>query len=140
MKNQRNRILFVCILIVVFFLGFITKSVSYENKKQMTQITETEILIKSYSMSNNAIDSFENASVCYYDTANIEMLHYVLEYNDKNNLPDYYVTAFGDTIEYNKENFFKYFALFTVANNLLESRKHIINGLLITNTKENPTP
>jgi len=46
-------------------------------------------------------------------------------------LTDYYVTNFGDTIAYNKDNFYYYVALYTVAENLLATRKHIINGLLL---------
>jgi len=134
MKNMKykNNLIFAGILSAVFVLGFITSSVI--NKDISTPvINETESLIISYSNSTGSIDSVEQLSINYYDTANIEMLHYVLEYNNKstNNLPDYYVTKFGDTIVYNKDNFFKYVALYTVADNLLESRKYIIHGLLV---------
>jgi hypothetical protein len=150
-KKNRNKILFITILIVFFILGFLTNIVLNKNKEPIKSIKETDELISAYSISPNVIDSLEILSIQYYDTANIEMLHYVLEYNNKNKLPDFYVTSFGDTIEYNKENFFKYFTLYIVADNLLESRKQIINGLLINctlkekeeiknKTKEKPTP
>ena len=130
--KYKNNLIFIGILSVVFVLGFITSTVI--NKDTSPPIMEeTEALINSYSNSTGSIDSVEQLSINYYDTANIEMLHYVLEYNNKstNNLPDYYVTKFGDTIVYNKDNFFKYVALYTVADNLLESRKYIIHGLLV---------
>ena len=53
--------------------------------------------------------------------------------NDKDisKLPDYYVTNSNDTVVYNKENFFYYVAMYVVAENLLETRKYIINGLMM---------
>jgi hypothetical protein len=108
------------------------------NNKKSEPIDDNGLLIESYSNSSDVIDSIENLSIKYYDTANVEMLHYVIHYSEQNikDFPDYYVTNFDDTIYYNKENFFKYIALYTVANNLLESRKHIINGLLINSKIE----
>jgi len=108
------------------------KSLTLKEAKP-TPINDTEELISKYAELPSAIDSVENLSVCYYDTANLEMLHYVLVYNVKDTLPDYYVTKFNDSIKYNKENFFRYVALYTVAENLLATRKHIINGLLMDN-------
>jgi len=135
MKKHKNNLMFGGLLIGVFVLGFITNVVINKDTTEPTIINETELLITSYSNSIDAIDSIENLSIFYYDTANVEMLHYALTYNmgDANEYPDYYVTNFGDTIEYNKENFFRYVALYTVADNLLESRKHIIYGLLANN-------
>jgi hypothetical protein len=147
-KKNRNKILFITILIVFFILGFLTNIVLNKNKEPIKSIKETDELISAYSISPNVIDSLEILSIKYCHIANTEMLHYIIEYNNKNKLPDFYITNFGDTIEYNKENFFKYFALYVVADNLLESRKQIINGLLINctlkeiknKTKEKPTP
>jgi len=130
--KHKNNLMFGGILIVVFVLGFITNTILNKDKNNPSFVSETELLISSYSNSIDAVDSIEILSICYYDTANVEMLHYALNYNrgDINDLPNYYVTNFGDTIEFNKENFFRYVALYTVADNLLESRKHIIYGLL----------
>lgn len=136
MKKHKSHIILSTILIVVFILGYMTCN-TFNNKKS-EPLDENEILINSYSNSSDVIDSIEYLSIKYYDTANVEMLHYVIHYSKKDikNSPDYYVTNFNDTIHYNKENFFKYVALYTVANNLLESRKHIINGLLINSKIE----
>jgi len=131
MKNKKSKLVLGLILFVVFLLGFMSNSLINKDTKKTETFTDTEELISKYSNLPEAIDSIENLSVCYYDTANLEMLHYVLEYNDKHNTSNYYITNFGDSIEYNKENFYRYVALYTVAENLLETRKHIINGLMM---------
>ena len=130
MKNNKSKIVFGLILISVFLLGFMIKSLTIK-PNQVEQLNDTEQIISRYTSLPIAIDSIERLSVCYYDTANLEMLHYVLVYNKAEELPDYYITKFGDSIEYSKENFFRYAALYTVAENLLETRKHIINGLMM---------
>jgi hypothetical protein len=132
MKKLKS-VLILAILFVVFLLGYMTSSLIKKDVVDENEITSTEVLIDRYSALPESIDSIEKLSICYYDTANIEMLHYMLEYNDKNVTTDYYISKFGDTIEYNKENFYKYIALYIVAENLLETRKHIINGLIIDN-------
>ena len=133
MKKYKNKIVFAFILISVFLLGYLVSSLIHKPNYQSKYINETTILISEYSELSNAIDSIENLSVSFYDTANIEMLHYVLKYNDKDisKFPNYYITNSHDTIEYNKENFFYYVAMYVVAENLLETRKHIINGLIM---------
>jgi len=136
MNNYKSHIILCIILILVFILGFITSNTINKKDNISEPTNDNQILTNFYTKSYNFIDSIEKLSVCYYDTANIEMLHYVLNYSnqDVDSFPDFYITNFNDTIEYTKDNFFKYVALYTVANNLLESRKYIINGLL-TNTK-----
>lgn len=132
MKNKKKNLMFGFLLLFVFAMGFITNIIFNNSKTNTITINETELLITSYSDLPNAIDSIEKLSIGYYDTANVEMLHYVRDYNiDSSYLPDYYVTNFGDTIAYNKDNFYYYVALYTVAENLLATRKHIINGLLL---------
>jgi hypothetical protein len=130
MKKYKNKIILGAILITVFVLGFLTNSM-FNKVNTTTYVNETEVLISNYNKLPFAIDSIENLSVSYNDTANIEMLHYVLQYANEEELPDYYITKFGDTIEYNKENFFYYVSMYVVAENLMETRKHIINGLLL---------
>ena len=138
MKNPKILIMCISVLIFVFILGFLTKSIIPKNDNSIKVINESKELLNSYSISLKDIDSIENISILYYDTANVEMLHYAIKYynSDIDKCPDYYVTKFNDTIEFNKINFFRYVALYTVADNLLESRKYIINGLLMKNNTE----
>jgi hypothetical protein len=133
MKKNKKTILIISILLCVFLLGYLSSSVIHKTYKLNKYANESEQLIYDYTHSPNSIDSIENISIKYYDSANVEMLHYVLYYNgvDTNSLPNYYVTHFGDTIPYNKEKFFYYAAMYTVAENLLETRRQIINGLLL---------
>ena len=135
MKKYKNNILFVIILMCVFLLGFLTKGILNKNSYSVKYIDETEVLLNHYSDLPYAIDSLEKLSISYIDTANLEMLHYVLEYTDIDDsiLPYFYITKFGDTIEYNKENFHYHVAMNKVSENLLITRKHIINGLLLNN-------
>jgi hypothetical protein len=132
-EKLKNQILLGCLLIVVFILGCVTNSVVSKGGKSFEQVEETERIISDYSSLRSAVDSVEQLSLAYNDTANIEALHYVIKYKDENtdSLPDYYVSNFGDTIMYNKENFYKYVALCLMAENVIEARKHIINGLLL---------
>lgn len=116
-------------------LGILTKSLFDKNNYSDNSINETKELMEQYSNLPHTIDSLEKISIYCVDTANIELLHYVLEYNgvDDSQLPDYYITNFGDTIEYNKTNFNYYVAMYLVAESLLATRKNIINGLLLNN-------
>lgn len=140
MKKYKNKLILICILIFMFILGFLTKSIIPIKSESEEIIKESEEILNSYANSSESIDSIENISIYYYDTANIEMLHYAMNYYDIDidEFPNYYITNFNDTVDFNKSNFFRYVALYTVADNLLESRKHIINGLLMKNrTEEN---
>ena len=134
MKNYKNKLFLISVLISVFILGYLT-NLLFNEDEPLQYINETTELILDYSKLPFAIDSIEQLSIAYYDTANVEMLHYVMNYNDVDvsKFPDYYITNFGDTIDFNKENFYYYVALYMVAENLLTTRKHIINGLLINN-------
>ena len=126
---------FFVLIIDVFFLGVMSSSLLRKKQQDNKLIKETEQMLLAYSNTDMSIDSIENIARLYNDTANIETILYVMKYNELTNeqLPDYYTTAFGDTIPYNKDMFFKYVALHYMSKNLLEARKYIINGLLITN-------
>lgn len=136
MKKHKNEIILGIILLLFFCLGFLAKSLTINKTDNIEMVADTEFLIRDYSKMVASIDSIEKLSMRYYDTANIELLHYAVYYEDLDSCAysGVYVTHFGDTVVFNKTNFFYYVALYNVAENLLETRKHIINGLIINNT------
>lgn len=135
--KSKSLLILVSILLLSFLLGFMTKSLLIETEEKNEMVKETRDLIDEYNNIKTSIDSISNLSTACYDSANLEMMHYALNYNKKdvNKYPNYYISNFNDTIYYNKENFYYYTALYLIGEHLLNTRKYIISGLILDNKK-----
>lgn len=131
-KNMIKKYSIYLLLLLMFVLGFLTNIFFFFNEfVSEKNMTETYKKYYDFYELSSSIDSIESLSKANYDTANIEILHYIINYKNLNEKPETYITYYGDTIEYNKDNFFQTVALLTVAQQLLETRKYIIDGLLL---------
>jgi hypothetical protein len=126
----------------VYYIGFINGTnkkgdIRHYNElttqEKIDEITKLDKNLKEFNLLSSNMDTLKVKSTMYSDSAAFEMMNYVMKYNDKpsKELPDYYVSGFGDSIKYNKENFFYYTALFKMNNYLGKSRKTIIDGFIV---------
>lgn len=119
--------LFITLIILVYIGGFISGRLMKPFRPMDVQ--KTEILSSKVDLQKQ----HQKDSDAYLDSANAEMLNFSIRYYHLSNdlLPNRYMTYYGDTITYNKENFYYYYSMYKITDYLSKSKSLIINNLII---------
>lgn len=112
-KILKNVLILTLVLLIGIFIGKKT------NTNKIIEIT-------------NEIKNISHVDTSYSNLANRELYNYISNYYDVSDrkLPEFYVNINGDTIHYNKENFYYYYSLYEINRYLSEGKSKIINNLL----------
>ena len=120
MKNTLTLLL----IITIFLGGFMVGRLKPFKTKE---INRTELMI-----SNLKADDLKKLSDIYVDSANKEIINYYSKYlyRHSNLLPNYYITYYKDSVEFNKENFFYYYSMYKITDYLSNAKSCVINSLI----------
>ena len=124
---KHKTIIIISSILIIFVTGFICGKLMKPFKSR--DLVKTEIIFDKTDLLNN----YKKQSEAYIDSANSEMFNFSLKYFhiSPRLLPDYYIDATGDSVIFNKENFFYYYSMYKITNHLSKAKSSIINGMLL---------
>lgn len=124
--KHKGKIIITSILII-FVTGFICGRLLKPFKPK--DIVKTEIMFDKTDLQNK----YKKITQAYIDSANNEVFNFAIRYYHLSPglLPDSYVESNGDTVNFNKQNFFYYYSMYKITDYLSNSKSAIINSLLL---------
>jgi hypothetical protein len=124
--KHKGKIIIASILII-FITGFICGRLMKPFKPR--DIVKTEIMMDKTDLQNK----YKKITQAYIDSANNEVFNFSFRYYHLSPglLPNYYIESNGDTVHFNKQNFFYYYSMYKISDYLSSSKSAIINSLLL---------
>ncbi len=124
--KHKITILIISVLII-FTTGFISGRLIKPFRHR--DLVKTEILLDKAELQQQQKKITES----YIDSANSEVFNYSIKYLHLTSslLPSYYTGIDGDTVIFNKENFFYYYSMYKITNYLSNTKSSIINNLIL---------
>ena len=114
-------------VLIIFITGFVCGRLMKPFRPK--DIFKTEVILDKSDLQSK----YKRNTQTYIDSANDEMFNFAMRYYHLSPglLPDCYIESTGDTVNYNKQNFFHYYSMYKITDYLSNSKSAIINSLLL---------
>ena len=114
-------------VLIIFITGFVCGRLMKPFRPK--DIFKTEVILDKADLQSK----YKRNTQTYIDSANDEMFNFAMRYYHLSPrlLPDYYIESTGDTVNYNKQNFFYYYSMYKITDYLSNSKSAIINSLIL---------